>query len=331
MARRKTKNNKSASLLFVLVLLISYLIYYVPKNSTSIEDINFNNINITNNNNTDNEEENTKSENELLSEIEYDNTTDTNTTKVNDLVPIKVHYIDVGQGDSIFIELPNNETMLIDAGDSSAKKTIIDTIKGYGIDTINYFVLTHPHADHIGSAASIVESFNIKSIYMPKVASNTKTFENLLNAINKKGLKIKEAKKGVNILDIDNLKIEILSPTKDKYTDLNNYSAVIKLTYKDTKFLFTGDAEAEVESELTDIDIDVLKVGHHGSDSSTTTDFLNKTTPSISIISVGKGNKYDHPKETTLNKLNKIGSKVYRTDELGTITVESNGKTIKVL
>lgn len=242
-----------------------------------------------------------------------------------------VHYLDVGQGDSIFVELPNSQTMLIDAGIRNEGEGIKDYIASLGYSAIDYLVATHPHADHIGSMAYVVENMDIKSIYMPKVSTTTKTYEKLLTAISDKNLKIKSAHSGMNILDEDDLNVDILGPVTIDEEELNNCSVIIKIKFKDDKFLFIGDAEKEELSSITsDVSADVLKVGHHGSRTSTTKDFLERVNPQIAVISVGKDNDYGHPHKNTLNLLNKFDIETYRTDKNGTITITSDGSSLNI-
>lgn len=242
---------------------------------------------------------------------------------------LRVSFIDVGQGDSEFIELPNGETMLIDAGTNETGKNVVDYIKSLGYTSINYIVGTHPHEDHIGGLDDVIKTFDIGSIYMPKVTADTKTFEDVLDAAESKNLMINTAKSGVSIMDTEDLSVKFLAPTLDSYENTNDYSAVVKVVYGDTSYLFTGDAEEFSESLITDdVNADVLKVGHHGSSTSTSTEFLKKVSPSSAVISCGKGNSYGHPHSETLQKLADMGTAVYRTDELGTIVSVSDGKTI---
>lgn len=247
---------------------------------------------------------------------------------VSDSGVIKVHFINVGQGDSIFIELPNDETMLIDAGPSSAGSNVVGYITKRS-NELTYVVATHPHADHIGGMAKVVNSIPIRRFYMPRKSHTTKTFEGLLDALSANSVRVSEAKAGISILDTTDLDIDIPGPADSVSGTLNNYSAIIKIRYKDADFLFIGDAETAALAKLPAINMDVLKVGHHGSDTSSTLSFLKKVDPEHSVISVG-GNSYGHPTGSALANLNTVGSKVYRTDKSGTIIISSNGDKIEV-
>jgi len=245
---------------------------------------------------------------------------------------LTVSFIDVGQGDSILIQTPSGRTVLIDAGVPEMGSKVVNYIKGRGINKIDILVATHPHNDHIGGIPAVIENFQIGKFYMPKVTTTTKTFENVLRAAKSKGLSINVAKTGV-LLDLgDEVKAEMLAPNSSYYDDLNNYSAVIKITYVNTAFLFTGDAEKKSEQEMLDkgynLKADVLKVGHHGSSSASTWAFLKAVNPKYAVISCGKGNDYGHPHKETMEKLKSLGITVYRTDECGTIVAVSDGKTI---
>ena len=244
---------------------------------------------------------------------------------------LKVHFLDVGQGDSIFIELPTNETILIDASIKDASDKIINYLKEEKVSKIDYVFATHPHSDHIGGMSAVIKAFDIGQIYMPKAVTTTKTYENLLLTIKDKNLKIKTAKAGNTIIDTDDLKLVVLAPNQDSYESLNNYSIVLKLTYKEKSFLFTGDAETLSEKEITgDVEADVLKVGHHGSRTSTSQAFLNKVNPSYAVISVGLNNDYKHPHQEVIDRLEKKNIKIYRTDQNGDIIFTTEGYNIDV-
>lgn len=246
---------------------------------------------------------------------------------------LKVYYFDVGQGDSILIQV-NNKNLLIDGGPKDAESRLIKDLKDFGVKKLDYVITTHPHEDHIGGMGQVIKNFDIGKFYAPKVTSNTKTFEYMVNQLNNKNLKINIIKPGMGS-DIDlgkNTKVEIFSPNSSSYDNLNNYSPIIKISYKETSFLFTGDAEKLSEKEVLEkgyaIQSDVLKIGHHGSSSSTSKEFLNKVNPKMAVISVGKNNDYGHPHKETISSLKNKGIKYFRTDEEGTITLESDGKTV---
>lgn len=247
---------------------------------------------------------------------------------VND--KLKVHFIDVGQGDAIFIELPNGKTMLIDAGEKQMGSVVEEYIKNLNYDTIDYVIGTHPHTDHIGGLAYILEHFTVKEIYLPKVVHTSKTYENLLLTIKNQGKSVHEAVKDYKIINSANLKAYFISPTGEKSSNLNNYSAVLKIEFESHKFLFMGDAEAAIEKNLSDVAADVIKVGHHGSDSSSSLDFVNKVNAKYAIISVGKDNQYDHPSKEIVKRWQESGATVYRTDINGNILITSDGDVLDV-
>ena len=246
-----------------------------------------------------------------------------------------VHFIDIGQGDSIFVQLPNGETSLIDGGPRKNSDYLIKYLKGLDVEKIDYLIATHPHEDHIGGLPKVIKNFQIGSIYMPNKTANTSIFEELLVEIKNKGLKIVTAKSGDIILNNDDLKYEILAPNEEDYSETNDFSIVSKITYKENSFLFAGDAEEISEMEMLDkgfgLSSDVLKVGHHGSSTSTTEEFLTKVNPKYGVISLGSDNKFGHPHRETIDKLNAHDVTVLRTDELGDIVMSSDGQNIELL
>ena len=243
-----------------------------------------------------------------------------------------VHFIDVGQGDSILIQFPEGETLLIDASTRSRGNDVVSYLKNNGISAIDYLVATHPHEDHIGGLTKVIDEFDIGKIYMPKVAHTTKTYEDLLTVIKEKNLKVTTAKVGVTIFENPEINVKILAPASDKYKEINDYSAVIKIKYNQTSFLFMGDAMAASEKELLseDISANLIKIGHHGSNSSTNNKFLEKVNPEYAVISCGTDNSYGHPAENILKKLAENDIDTYRTDKSGTIIAASDGTDITI-
>lgn len=239
---------------------------------------------------------------------------------------MRIHFIDVGQGDSIFLELGNGQTMIIDAGNSYNARQIVGYIKDIGCSEIDYVVATHPHSDHIGGMATVLQNFKIGDMYMPGQAHTSATFENLVDVISSEGITLHRAKAGVNVLNSDKIKIDILAPFDEEYSNLNNCSAVVRVKYGNTVALFTGDAEQEIETKLLNagIDADILKVGHHGSDTASSISFISAVTPKTAVISCGKSNSYGHPHYETLARLDNAGADVYRTDEVGTVIVTAD-------
>ena len=243
---------------------------------------------------------------------------------------LRVHFIDVGQGDAILIQFPSGQNMLIDAGED--ENIVASYIASQGIIRLDHVIATHPHADHIGGMAKVIKSFEIAKIYMPRTTHTTRTYENLLLAIKDKGLKITTAKAGLDIDVGDGIEAKLVAPNSDSYQNLNDYSAVLRLVYGNTSFIFTGDTESVSELEMINsgysLKSDVLKVGHHGSSTSTTPAFLNAVSPKYAVISCGKDNSYGHPHQEVITRLNNTGVIIYRTDESGTIIAESDGSTI---
>ncbi len=244
-----------------------------------------------------------------------------------------VHFIDVGQGDSTIIQLPNGENMLIDAGNNGDIKIIQPYLEKLGVEKIDYLIGTHPHADHIGAMDDVIKNYEIGELYMPKAQANTKTYRDVLTAIADKGLIVKTAKSGVVIFDKDGVKAEMLAPCSETYKDLNNYSAVIKLTYNNTAFLFEGDAEDVSENEIlqsgADVRADVIKAGHHGSSSSSTQAYIDAVKPTYAVISCGADNDYGHPHRETVATFNDKGIEMLRTDIDGSIVITSDGVNIE--
>lgn len=244
---------------------------------------------------------------------------------------LEVHFIDVGQGDSILVK-SGEEFMLIDGGKNSAADTVVEYLKSQNVNKIKYVIGTHPHEDHIGGLDDVIDTFDIEKVIMPNITHNTKTFEDVLDSIMNKGLGITQAKSG-DRYDLGDAEMTILAPNKEKYKDLNDYSVVVRLKYGNTSFMFTGDAEKISEDEMIEVygsslKSDVLKLGHHGSTTSTTKRFLELVDPQVAVITVGKDNTYGHPHREILERVENEEIKIYRTDLDGTIVANSDGNTI---
>lgn len=246
----------------------------------------------------------------------------------------EVTFLDVGQGDCAVIRLnESGEVILVDTGEAEFFGRVTSYLDRNNIDTINHLVATHPHSDHIGSMWKIVDKYNIENVYMPRVSNDTKTFERLLTSIKNKGLKATEAKAGVTLSDGE-VKAYFVAPVSDEYEELNDYSAVLKIICGDVAFLFTGDAEKLSENEIlqngTDLKAEVLKVGHHGSDTSSGAQFLRNVMPDYAIISAD-GESYGHPHKEVLDRLIKTNPniEILGTYEYGNITFTTDGKVIE--
>ena len=245
---------------------------------------------------------------------------------------LRVSIIDVWQGDSILVQC-NGETMLIDAGKNNEGSKVVDYLSKNGIKKLDVVVGTHPHEDHIGGLDQVIDSFEIGKVIMPETSNNTKSFESVLDSIDRKGLKINKAVAG-QTFKLGEAEILVLGPVKNNYEDLNDSSVVLKLIYGKRAFLFTGDAGIAAESDIinsaVDLKADVLKVGHHGSKYSTSGKFLDLVNPKYGAISVGDGNDYKHPADDTLKRLIESGVEIYRTDKNGTIVFTSDGNYLNI-
>lgn len=243
-----------------------------------------------------------------------------------------VHFINVGQGDSTWIHTPDGKNIVIDGGKKQAGTTVVDYLKKKHVKTIDVLIATHPDSDHIGGMPKIIQSFNIKNVYAPKVSHTTKTYKDFLKAVKQKHVKIKTAKKGVK-LPMQSVDAAFVGPVKTySNSDTNDWSAVLRVSFKRNSFLFTGDAADRAEKDMMhtgeNLHANVLKVGHHGSQYSTSSTFLKKVKPAYAVISVGK-NSYGHPTKATLDRLKKAKVKIYRTDKSGHIIATANGSSIK--
>lgn len=245
---------------------------------------------------------------------------------------LMISYMDVGQGDAAYIKVNGND-ILIDAGPRSNSKELLEQLKAKNIDDFELVIATHPHEDHIGGMVDVFKEYEVKAFYSPKITHTTKTYENLVKAVKDEGLKTKELKGGM-VIDLGEVaKFEVFTPQKSEYEELNDYSPIMKLSFGDTSYLFTGDAEKLAEEEAlakykNSLDSDVIKFGHHGSSSSSSNAFIEAVSPKYGIISCAKDNKYGHPHRETLDIIKKYNIKTFRTDTDGEIILTSDGKSI---
>lgn len=252
---------------------------------------------------------------------------------------LKMHVIDVGQGDSILIQC-GEKNVVIDCGENGMGETVLEYLDKVGVSHLDWLVATHPHSDHIGGMDTVINSdITIDNMMMPQTSENmtptTKTYKDLLDAIEAKGLEITLPNPG-KAYDLDGVTMLVLSPEIDSdYSDLNDYSVVLKFTYKDVSIMTGGDATKKIENELIskgyDLSAKIYKVSHHGGKESNSEAFIEALAPRYSAISVGENNEYGHPKEETLSRLENVNSIINRTDIDGSIIYESDGKNIAVI
>ena len=304
MAKRKIKNNSIIGTIIALAIIIAFALF-----GDDLQQLNV--LTATANDNTNSESIETLENitiitgNDCISNIPEDEN-------------LRVYCFDVGQGDSILIA-NEGKTMLIDASTNEMGSTVVDYLNNLGISKIDYLVGTHPHEDHIGGLDDVIKNFDIGTIYMPNVVATTKTYEDVIDEIADKNLKVTTPKIG-DTFNVGNASCEVMY-VGNNTDDYNECSIVIKMDFNDVSYLFTGDADENVEKSREWPKIDILKVGHHGSSTSSTTEFLEQIKPKIALISVGEGNSYGHPNQSALNRLNNIGAKIYRTDENETILI----------
>jgi competence protein ComEC len=241
---------------------------------------------------------------------------------------LSIHFIDVGQGDSILIDLGLTE-VLIDGGEKSPG--VINYLRKYVDGPLEVMIATHPHDDHIGGLIAVLENFEVKEIWLNGDNSTSKTFSEFMNLVYAEKASINEAECGKSI-KAGALTFTVLNPSKPLSNDANRNSIVVNLIYNDIDFLFMGDGDRQAESSMLSLvpDVDVLKLGHHGSRYSSSPEFLALAKPEVAIYSAGIGNSYGHPHAETIVTLKKINAKIYGTDTSGTIIITTNEKTYSI-
>jgi len=257
-----------------------------------------------------------------------------------------VTFLDVRQGDSIFIRTPGKKTILIDGGSRGNEystydggyESVVPFLEAYGIKSLDLVVATHPHNDHIGGLIAVLENFPVKSFLDPGLVYASATYEHLLTLVKTKGIAYEVAERG-SLIELDPaILLQILAPSQtagDSFSAVNNASIVLRLVYRDVSFLLTGDIEREVETDVLNfghgIKSTFLKVPHHGSDTSSSEFFVQQVRPAVGIVSVGKYNKFGHPSKEVLERYQAIGTKLYRTDVNGNVTVITDGFAYNVI
>ena len=246
----------------------------------------------------------------------------------DDAAKLKVHFIDVGQGDSILLE-SGGEFVLIDAGEKEYGGTVLKYINSCGAKRLKYVIATHPHSDHIGGLAKVINGIDTENFITVETDQRTSTWMKVLDTVDKNDVHYIDAKAGDKYTFGDTT-FTILAPLSDRYDGYNNYSVVTMVQCGKIRFLLTGDAEKESENEMLnageDLRADVLKCGHHGSSTSSSAAFLKAVRPSYAIISCGKNNDYGHPHKETLKKLKLLDCTYLRTDTMGTIVASTDGR-----
>lgn len=245
---------------------------------------------------------------------------------------LRVHFLDVGQADCILLE-ENGQYLLIDGGNKEDGQFVVSYLERQGVEALEAVICTHPHEDHVGGLAAVLAVYPAASVYAPTKTYGSDAFDDFLKYTDQQGLEITIPAPGDELI-LGQAKLSFLGPTKS-YAGINDTSIVLMAQFLETRFLFTGDMEEAAEADLLDywdetmaLDVDVLKVGHHGSDTSSSYRFLRETAPEYAVISVGADNSYGHPSEAVTSRLSDAGIPMLRTDELGTILAVTDGYEI---
>ena len=263
----------------------------------------------------------------------------TGCTEVTETTPavagkeMSVHFIDVGQGDSIFIKAPNGKTMLIDGGVKGAGKTVVDYLRTQGVMKLDYVVATHPDADHIGGLIAVLNSISIKEFIDSGKVHTSQTYEEMLSLVNDKNIRYTVPKAGDTVALDPTVKVDVLA-SDENASDNNDASIVLRVAYQNISFLLMGDAGHNIEKQLVqdgvDVEATILKAGHHGSNTSSLPQFIQAVSPLVTILSYGQDNKYGHPHAEVVDTLTQVGSDIYGTAESGMIVVTTDGVTYDI-
>lgn len=313
--RRKKSNNIILSLIIFMILCVSgyFGTDYFLENSNSdniAKEVSTNEVKIT-----------------TSSIIENVDEVDLNNDKLN------IIFFYVGQADCTLIKL-NDDVILIDAGNNNDGKNVVSFLQEKGITQIDYLIGTHADEDHIGGIDDVINSMDIGTFLIPTIGENGTDYKNAVEMAKEKNIQIKHPTRG-DIFYFENAQFEVMSAMEEEGTSDNNSSLVIEFTYNNTTYLFMGDAETEVENSRSWNKVNVLKVGHHGSNSSSSTKFLEQVKPEYSIIEVGKNNSYNLPSDKAIRRLEESGTQVLRTDKangekVGSFWLTSDGNTIDI-
>ena len=263
----------------------------------------------------------------------------TGCTEVTETTPavagkeMSVHFIDVGQGDSIFIKAPNGKTMLIDGGVKGAGKTVVDYLRTQGVTKLDYVVATHPDADHIGGLIAVLNSISIKEFIDSGKVHTSQTYEEMLALVNDKNIRYTVPKAGDTVALDPTVAVDVLA-SDENASDNNDASIVLRVAYQNISFLLMGDAGHNIEKQLVqdgvDVEATILKAGHHGSNTSSLPQFIQAVSPLATILSYGQDNKYGHPHAEVVEALTQVGSDIYGTAESGMIVVTTDGLTYDI-
>ncbi len=242
-------------------------------------------------------------------------------------------FIDVGQGDSTLIQFSGYD-ILVDAGEKSYGDDVVKALERANVDDLEFLVATHPHSDHIGGVIEVLDNFVVENFVMPDVEHTTTTYEKMLDKVIEKDINVIIPSQGENLVDIDGATVKVISPEIENDDNLNNYSICLRVDFGNTRLILTGDAEVKIEDMILDsgidINADIYQVGHHGSVTSNTQEFIAAMQPQIAIISAGKNNDYGHPHEEVVDRLESFGTVIYNTIDMSTITITTDGDEIKV-